>query len=829
MRAPLPLSGSISFYLSLTLVLASVSGCARSTYRRQADREAYRLIDQKAEQMGASTVGWQLDRGEDSRLFDPQNPDRPPMPQDDPASHELMRTGPRTADGASAEPHTQWRQALPSSKGGTVVLNMRDAVEVAARNSREFQSAREELYLSALDLSEERYEFRPRLGLGSTGSRNETGRLHNADRRGAGLGTDGSLSLLTGWGTQLLANFVNTVIWDFDQPKLRTATTLLNFSIIQPLMRFGGRARVLEPLTQAERHLLANVRRMEQYQQGFYLGVVAGRDATNGPIRSSNANTNAPALLAGNPSGVAGVPTASGYLGLLEEQQRIRNLESNVAGLRSSLEQLEAAFDAGRASSLLQVLQARQALQTAQSSLLTARAAYATRVDSFKTEIGLPPSAPVVVRDALLDRFTVFDPATTALQNQVNDVASLLHDRQRMSTIEALRPIVAEMRKLQPAFTARFSAARRDIVAFGDALPERKRQFESLSQREEVRALGLDSTRFDPKSLQAKAVESDQLIAGLQKNVEGAFAELAAIEADLSSLDFATARARTSVVASSLSGYVLELSLDHAASRIEAITLPPSDLEERHALDIAKANRLDWMNARAEFVDAWRKIDYEANPLMSGLDLGLSGDIASTKPSGSHFDARASRLRGELRIDTPLDRLRERNNYREALVGYQRARRDYMLFEDRVSQSLRNTLRLMELGQLNFELRRSAVQSALAQVDLARLRLEEPPRPGQTAQIGATAARDLVSALSDLLAAQNGFLSLWVGYEVLRMELDYELGLMRLDPAGHWIEPGPFTKDRVERRLTQQSRKAAQFAANTSSKAEATKPKTVIR
>src|SRR5204863_4701489 len=131
-------------------------------------------------------------------------------------------------------------------------------------------------------------------------------------------------SLLTGWGTEILTKFVNTIIWDFDQPKLRTATSLLNFSVIQPLMRFGGRARVLEPLTQSERHLLANVRRMEQYQQGFYLNIVAGRDPSDGPARASSSKSAAPPLLAGSPSGVGGVPSAAGFLGLLEEQQRIR-------------------------------------------------------------------------------------------------------------------------------------------------------------------------------------------------------------------------------------------------------------------------------------------------------------------------------------------------------------------------------------------------------------------------------------------------------------------------------------------------------------------------
>src|SRR4051794_151439 len=150
---PHPLS-RFSVSLCLLVVVAAGAGCARSVYRRQADREVYKMIDQKAGRMEASTVGWRLDRAEDSRLFDPQNPDHPPMPADDPAAHELMRTGPRQAGSGDIDPEQRWKTFLPTEdKGATVRLSLRDAVEVAARNSRDFQAAREELYLSALDLS----------------------------------------------------------------------------------------------------------------------------------------------------------------------------------------------------------------------------------------------------------------------------------------------------------------------------------------------------------------------------------------------------------------------------------------------------------------------------------------------------------------------------------------------------------------------------------------------------------------------------------------------------------------------------------------------------
>lgn len=52
-----------------------------------------------------------------------------------------------------------------------------------------------------------------------------------------------------------------------------------------------------------------------------------------------------------------------------------------------------------------------------------------------------------------------------------------------------------------------------------------------------------------------------------------------------------------------------------------------------------------------------------------------------------------------------------------------------------------------------------------------------------------------MSALTDLLDAQNDLLNVWVSYEALRILLDFEMGTMQLDPVGMWIDPGPWTNE----------------------------------
>jgi hypothetical protein len=222
------------------------------------------------------------------------------------------------------------------------------------------------------------------------------------------------------------------------------------------------------------------------------------------------------------------------------------------------------------------------------------------------------------------------------------------------------------------------------------------------------------------------------------------------------------------------------------------VELEHVDLEPDLAIEIARANRRDWMNARSNLVDSWRLIEFNANDLLARLDVVFEGDIQNVGDNPLDLRGNTGRLRARLEYDAPLTRLAERNVYRESLIAYQQARRDYYTFTDGVARSLRATLRAMEINEINFEARRLAVLSAIDQVDANRRIQDQPVRAGTPPQVGVTAARDAVSALADLLNAQNDFLSVWVNYEVLRRVLDRDLGTMQLDPDGNWIDPGEF-------------------------------------
>jgi len=797
--------------LGAAVLVCTCLGCARSFYRKSADRDAYAMITEKALALNPDELpeSASIDPGPESRFFDPFDPDHPPLPPDDPLSHELMKRvdGKRGASAwrqpgnPEATGTDSWRQFLPTTESGEVLLDLKGAVRLGIRNSRDYQGEREELYLSALDVTFERFQFSPQLALGTRGTWDGRGQFRaNAPRalQNVPVLTDGSVRWLAATGGELLAGFANSLVWNFDGDSVtRTAGSILSFSIVQPLLRFGGRARVLENLTRSERRLLANVRQMQQFENGFYVHTASGRNSGEGPSRGGSVGAGGLGLIAGSPAGRTGAPRADGFLGLLEDQQRLRNLESNVARLRESLDQLEAAFEAGRISSRLQVDQARQALFNGQSSLLSARAAYDTRIDSYKMELGLPPGLPLLVRDTLLDRFNSSDPAATALDQRLAAIQGELRNPDRIKTVGDLRRQLVALRALEVPLNRQLKTIQQDIVRLRESVPNRQAQLRLLGARPDLADLSMEPERVDPATLTARVKQLEKRIASVGQELEQELNGLRAFDPEEPGVELAKSRSRLSEIASDLSGMLLALSLDQTATRLETAALPPIDLSEEEALAIAKENRLDLMNARARLVDAWRQVDYNANPLRSALDIVADGTMGTLRNNASRFDGRSGLLRMGLRFDTPLNRLAERNDYRESLVTYQRARRDYMLFEDRISQSLRNTLRIVKLSHFNFELRRSAVQIAISQVDLARLRLEEPPKPGAAAQFGATTARDLVSALNDLLDSQNDFLSLQVGYDVLRMVLDFELGTMRIDRNGLWVDPGAITRENL--------------------------------
>lgn len=837
--------------IGLLALALSLVGCSRNFYRRQADQDAYALI-----QSHADNPRWQLDDytlqpSPASRMFDPSDPDCPPMPPDDPTAHRYMECvdckkgwcGWHGYGATNCVENPQWRSYLPLDGQGQLVLDRQAAVQMALVNSREYQTALENLYLSALDVSFQRFRFDVQFFGGNTTAMATKGKVLNGGSSSSSLSTETSLEgqRLLATGGQLVVGLANSIVWEFSGRDQSTTASLLNFSLFQPLLRGGGRAVALEALTDSERALLANARQMQRFRDGFYTTIVTGRATGTGPTVGTLAIGN---LTPGGPASV------SGFLGLLQAQVQIRNQRSNISGLQTTLKQLNAFYEAGRVERF-QVDLARQSVFDAQSNLLNITRNYSDLLDDYKIALGLPPQLAVRVADPLLERFNLIaSDLTETLESVVGLTQAVGDETAPMPSDYREQLIVLKGRALE-----QLGQVQGDLKTLEQALPRRRELLEKLAARDEIRAGQVESGVVDVEVLQQRVDRVRSEYATLETNLAETLGELEqfiqhppdpaelaprppaaafdepappallpavppgegtvaplnvpsgmeaglppGVRPDLPSEDEPqTPRGQMAEQLTKLAKELRALSLVQAAARLDTATLVPIQLDPGKALEIARENRLDWMNARAALVDQWRQIEITANALRSDLNLRVNGDISTVGNNPTRFRGTNGELQVGLEFDAPLTRLVERNDYRAALIAYQRARRDYYAYEDLVSRGLRRTLRLIQVNQLDFEIRRTAVFNAISQVSSAQSRLDQPPKPvpgGAPAgvQLSPTTARDLTQALTALLNAQNSFLNIWVAYEAQRMFLDLDLGTMQLDAHGMWIDPGPVSE-----------------------------------
>jgi len=757
-------------------MITTATGCRPKFYRLQADNEVQRLVQNDVIDPESPLNQFGVYSNPTSRMFDPNPPDFEPMPPDDPRSHELMRwvdgkRGYKHWDRYGQTPFSEnpdWAMYLCPVEDGTIPIDIRAAVGLSLNNSRLYQERLEQLYLAALDVSFERFRFDAQFFGGHQTFFTSDGpdRVGGA-RSELDLATrDIRMSKLYASGGELVVGLANRLMWQFSGNDTHSATTLLDFSLVQPLLKSRGRLRVLESLTDTERALLAQVRQMERFRRGFYADIVSGID---------------PDGITGGGVGI-GAAQAGGFLGLLQDIQEIRNQQASVTGLRESLDQLEAANEAARIDRF-QVELARQALYAAQSQLIGRKASYRSRLDSYKVELGLPPETPIEIDDPLLDRFNFLDPEMIEMQEDTADLLDHLRGRKEQPTDQEWDQYLQVTHELVERTRAHVLIVDQDMVALDEALPRRRENLRELASRVAEARSDIDADAYSPADLDAR-------VERLKEDQQRFDIRAKALEAGLAEIQNPVQHAQLVEWLVKLSGELQELMLIQAGIRLDAVTLQPVKIDSYEALQVARCNRRDWRNERAALVDTWRQIQFTAADLASFLNVVFEGDISNTGDNPLRLRSTTGRLRVGAEFDAPLTRLAERNTYRAAQIAYQRARREYYAFVDLVSLGLRNTLRNAELRQVDFELRRAAVQVAISQVELTRLRLSEPPRAGETETFNSSTARDLVTAISSLLDAQNDFLGVWINYEVIRLGLDFNMGTMQLDPNGIWLDPG---------------------------------------
>ena len=414
------------FMLVVIVFLSVGSGCSRTKYRLQADRDAYGIIAERNQDPAWAAENVAIEMDQRSRFYDPYDPDCPPMPPDDPTAHTYMhlvdgKRGWRYWHDNGLRPELEnpgWRQNLEQyvelTREGEINLNLESALSLAYMHSPLHQRQLETLYLSSLDVAEERFRLDTQFFGGYGVNYSHQGRLlGESNELTVGRpdpGTALRLERQFASAGQLLAGFANSFVYEFTGPNTGLSSSLVNISLIQPLLRGAGRDIALEQLTRSERNLLGNLRAYAQFRQGFFTQIAIGELGVNGPSRFGSGT----ALQSF--SGRGGV---DGYLGLLLQRQRIQNINDNLNLLLRTRAQLEVRLRFGSID-LIQVDLFRQQVESERTNLLRAENDFQLALDNYKTDtLGLPPDLEVDLDTTLIEPFQLIPTESSELLDRI--------------------------------------------------------------------------------------------------------------------------------------------------------------------------------------------------------------------------------------------------------------------------------------------------------------------------------------------------------------------------------------------------------------------------
>ncbi|HEV3259419.1 MAG TPA: hypothetical protein VG013_21310 [Gemmataceae bacterium] len=906
------------------------TGCTRHFFRNRADMEVNTVLAEKDQYPDWRIEQYHVYPDPRARYADPTNPDRPPTPPDDPAAYKLSphpqhvtkgftsltegtgylgllarwdaenraaaarekvakqryeesrptlaeALGPQATPGTAGGRPGEARPGAVSGPPGTLkhpyLISMEQAVELGVLDSREHQDRREDLYMTALPVTLERFAFAAQWFAAEQAIREWAGRDTPQGKSNAWrLSTNVGFGKLFSTGGLLLANIANQTVFQMAQPfKGTTSVSQLNFDFVQPLLRGGGRAVTLEPLTQAERNLLYEIRQFARFRKEFFVSIAGGGGGSitggafqptgvlAGPGFSPTAGIGGSGLVAGvipglplNGASLSVTPVGSGslnlgaelaspvggYLGTSLQYAQIALDDSNIANLEYFLRRFEGLKEGGDYSQL-QVDQIEQQLLRGRTTLLTDEQQYVDSLDRLRLQLGLAPNLPVELDTKALK---LINEQFNRYQDIQQEYRGAIDTVDHLDSPDFVPKLRAELLRL---FTS--SPIVQD-TRFRVEIPGRWSAFEKLSDADLRKRL----TREREERIRLLALQTDLEVQGKQLMKPDAD-RLKEINFDVDLGEFELAlreyrkepwkkvvdprvarRQQIIFFRGVVEGFALVVG-EARSERLDKLRDMWPELPKLSAMGVdflkvsqeqaeavasqqAIINRLDLMNVRAQLVDAWRQVAVFANALLGTFNVEYHFESFTPAGQAKPLDFGGSRNSHQLLLNAqpPLVRKPQRNNYRAALIAYQRERRTAMEAEDLAMQTVRGEIRQLRVFAENYKIMQRQVELGFRVVESALENVEAPPAPVPPAPAGAPAAmttaaqaanaaaltNQLLTAQTNLYNAEYQLITLWINYLNSRMQLYRDMELMPLDNRGVWIdestttERAPGTSDR---------------------------------
>ncbi|MFC1780964.1 TolC family protein [Planctomycetota bacterium] len=240
---------------------------------------------------------------------------------------------------------------IPSSG----IISLADAVEIATKFSRQYQSQKESLYTSALNLTLTRHNYaRQWFGTFDAEYRNSRDSEDNSVSSSAGV----SQQFVTAAG--IIANAGLSLDWTrfLSGDPYTSLGSVLSASVTAPLLGNVAGKQAWESLTQAERNVLYQIRSFNRYRQTFVVSII------------------------------------NSYYNVLQQRERLEITRASYERQALSTERLRMEVEVGqRAQS--EADRQEQSLLSAENNLVSTEQNYLQTLDSFKVSLSLPTEAEI--------------------------------------------------------------------------------------------------------------------------------------------------------------------------------------------------------------------------------------------------------------------------------------------------------------------------------------------------------------------------------------------------------------------------------------------------
>jgi outer membrane protein TolC len=360
----------IRVFLSLTAVfMLSISGCSTpEEYKQQADEEVYSILDQKWKDRFGYMANYKVTDGEPNAL-------------------EVIKM-------------------IPSSK----ILSQAQAVGISTKYNRNYQSQKDSLYLSALDLTSIRHRYALQW-FGTIDAAYTVSEGTEETPFNSQVGASQQFLLGDGIliGAGLAVDWTRFLTGDPDA----SLGSVLSSTLEAPLLGNGAGKAARENLTQAERGVLYNIRTFNRYRKTFV------------------------------------VSTISDYYRVLQQKASVEIQKASYSRQVDSTNQLRMEVEVGKRPAY-DLGEAQQSLLGAEQNVVTRTQEYEQALDFFKIKLALPTDVDIQLDPnelMILDTIGVSQPdysAEEAIQMALVQRLDLANMRDRIDDAERKLILTAE-------------------------------------------------------------------------------------------------------------------------------------------------------------------------------------------------------------------------------------------------------------------------------------------------------------------------------------------------------------------------------------------------